>query len=123
MSSLYGTSHGIRPWTLRTFYPDVDPAVPADGLRHKFLTTERLASESVGGIRKLLGRTARRHAATRTPPRGYVRADRALRRVEDQMLVDSISALLPEAHQAEAEAVNAVPGHGLHAAEDSRHGR
>lgn len=108
---LLGPSHGIRSWTLRTFYPDVDPAVAADGLRHKFLTTERLARESEDGIRRLLGRTARRHAALRTPPRGFVRADRTLRRVEDQMLVDSISVLLPEPRQAEgptAEAARAV---------------
>jgi hypothetical protein len=106
---LLGPSHGIRPWTLRTFYPDVDPAVPADGLRHKFLTTERLARESEDGIRKLLGRNARRHAASRTPPRGYVRADRALRRVEDQMLVDSISVLLPEPRPAEVPAPESAP--------------
>lgn len=106
---LLGPSHGIRPWTLRTFYPDVDPAVPADGLRHKFLTTERLARESEDGIRKLLGRTARRHAALRTPPRGFVRADRTLRRLEDQMLVDSISMLLPELRQAEVPAAAAAP--------------
>lgn len=106
---LLGPSHGIRSWTLRTFYPDVDPAVPADGLRHKFLTTERLAWESDDAIRKLLGRTARRHAALRTPPRGFVRADRALRRLEDQMLVDSISLLLPEPRQAEAPAAEAAP--------------
>jgi hypothetical protein len=105
---LLGPSHGIRSWTLRTFYPDVDPAVPADGLRHKFLTTERLATESEEGIRRLLGRTARRHAALRTPPRGFVRADRALRRLEDQMLVDSISVLLPEPRQAEMPAAEAA---------------
>jgi hypothetical protein len=95
---LLGPSHGIRSWTLRTFYPDADPAVPADGLRHKFLTTERLANESEDGVRKLLGRTARRHAAIRTLPRSFVRADRALRRVEDQMLVESLAVLLPEPH-------------------------
>jgi hypothetical protein len=106
---LLGPSHGIRSGTLRTFYPDVDPAVPADGLRHKFLTTERLARESEDGIRKLLGRTARRHAALRTPPRGFVRADRALRRLEDQMLVDSISVLLPEPRQAEVPAAETAP--------------
>lgn len=106
---LLGPSHGIRSRTLRTFYPDVDPAIPADGLRHKFLTTERLARESDDGIRKLLGRTARRHAALRTPPQGFVRADRALRRLEDQMLVDSISVLLPGPRQAEAPAAEAAP--------------
>lgn len=102
-----GPDHGVRPWMLRTFYPDVDPAIRADGLRHKFLTTERLASEREQVIRQLLGRIARRHAALWTPPVQYVRADRVLRRLEDQRLVESISLLLPEPRQAKAEPVAA----------------
>ncbi|MGE5250585.1 MAG: hypothetical protein ACM3QS_10275, partial [Bacteroidota bacterium] len=94
--SALGPDHGVRPWTLRTFYPDVDPAIPSDGLRHRFLTTRRLADEKDAVIRQLLGRTVRRHAALRTLPPGYIRTDRALRRLENQMLVESISVHLPE---------------------------
>lgn len=101
--SALGPDHGVRPWTLRTFYPDVDPAIPSDGLRHRFLTTRRLAEERDAVIRQLLGRTVRRHAALRTPPSGYVRTDRALRRLENQMLVESISVHLPKP---DAEALN-----------------
>lgn len=91
-----GASHAVAPWTLRTFYPDVDPAVRSDGFRHKWLTTERLAKEPDRAIQQVLGRIARRHAALRPPLDGYAAVDRALRRLEDKTLVQSIAAILPD---------------------------
>ncbi len=85
-----GTDHYVRPWTLRTFYPDVDPAIAADGLRHRYLTRQRLVDEPDDAIQRLLGRIARRHAALMPTPMTYLTADRALRRHEDKLLVEAI---------------------------------
>lgn len=95
VASALGRDHAVAPWTLRTFQPDVDPAVRADALRHKFLTTERLGRERDDLIQQLLGRIARRHAFLRPSFDGWASADRALRRLEDRTLVDSIAAFLP----------------------------
>lgn len=83
MREAFGPSHAVRPWTLRTFQPDADPAVEEDGLRHKFLSTQRLATDNQRAIAKLRGRVARRHASRRTAPEGFTRIDRALARLED----------------------------------------
>lgn len=90
-----GASHAVEPWTLRTFYPDVDPAIRSDGFRHKWLTTERLGKDPDRVIQQLLGRIARRHAYLRPPLDGYATVDRALRRLEDKTLVAAISAMTP----------------------------
>jgi hypothetical protein len=86
-----GQDHFVRPWTVRTFYPSVDPAVASDGLRHRYLTRQRLVDEPDESIRQLLGRIARRHAALLPTPNAFLHADRALRRLEDRLLVDAIS--------------------------------
>lgn len=105
-----GPSHAVAPWTLRTFYPDVDPTIRSDGFRHKWLTTERLGKESDRVIQQLLGRIARRHAYLRPPMDGYANVDRTLRRLEDKTLVASISAILPvETDQRAGDAEAASP--------------
>lgn len=60
-----GPDHGVREWTLRTFYPVVDPAARADALRHKFMTSRRLAGQGPKTTAAMLGGIARRHAAAR----------------------------------------------------------
>lgn len=39
-----GDHHWVAPGAVRTFLPEVDPAWPADGLRHRFLTFQRMAN-------------------------------------------------------------------------------
>jgi len=39
-----GRTHAVEPWTIRTFRPDADPADESDALRHRVLSTGRLAS-------------------------------------------------------------------------------
>ncbi|MBZ5739845.1 hypothetical protein [Nocardioides mangrovi] len=100
LSSALGLPHAVAPWTLRTYLPEVDPAVRGDALRHKFLTTERLAREPDQVIQQLLGRIARRHAFLRPPPDGWTQTDRTFRRLEDRTLVESIAAFVPDGSQA-----------------------
>jgi hypothetical protein len=94
-----GPDHGVREWTLRTFYPGVDPAVRADALRHKFMTSRRLAGQERKATAAMLGNIARRHAAVRRLPDEYIQADRALRRFEDWLLVKSLTQHVPVPQQ------------------------
>ena len=91
----FGPDHGVREWTMRTFYPGVDPAVRADALRHKFMTSRRLAGQDRRATAAMLGNIARRHASVRRLPDEYIQADRALRRFEDWLLVKSLTQQVP----------------------------
>jgi hypothetical protein len=86
-----GETHGVTPGTIRTFLPNVDPAISSDSFRHKYLTASRLTRESEPAIRSLLGRISRRHASIQPAPREFQRVDRALARLEDRLLVDRLS--------------------------------
>lgn len=97
LAAQIGSSHAVRPWTIRTYYPEVDPAVEADGLRHKWLTTRRLAEDSDASIRKLLGRIARRHAGSLTAPPAFTKVDRAFQRLEDKLVLEGLSSKAPAA--------------------------
>lgn len=84
-------THGVDPWTIRTYLPDVDPAVESDALRHRFLTTRRLGSAPDQEIVRLLGRIARRHAATRPVPASVERVRRTLARIENAELIEAVT--------------------------------
>lgn len=99
------SAHGVRPWTLRTYRPDVDPARDGDALRHRFLTTKRLASADDRDTVRLLGRIARGHAASRTLPAEVTSTANALARVENSYVTDAITA----PRQAPAPALPAEP--------------
>lgn len=59
-----GTEFGVRPGMLRTYLPDLDINDPQDSARHRFLTTESIASQHVGRLRKTLSYKAREVAQT-----------------------------------------------------------
>lgn len=85
-----GRSHAVPAWTIRTFFPDVDPAVAADGLRHRILGHAGLASRTDHDIRRLLGRIAREQAATRELPSPVLRTIRSMARIEAQQVVSGL---------------------------------
>lgn len=89
-SAAMGSTHGVRPWTVRTYLPDVDPALMEDSLRHRFLTAERLGNAHDAEIARLLGRVTRRHSANRSLPRAVSRVGHALSRVENGYLVRAV---------------------------------
>ncbi|MEV4645511.1 hypothetical protein [Saccharopolyspora sp. NPDC049357] len=86
---ILGPSHAVSPWTIRTFDTDVDPAVPADGRRHRILSTGRLLGRD-GTVRSILGRATRLHAVQRPQPARFSPVHRALSRLEDKLLVDDL---------------------------------
>jgi len=84
--------HGVPPWTLRTYYPGVQPLDPIDSRRHRYLSTATLANEPDPYLRSLLGNVARAHAARRPKPLEVVAARRALDRAETAALLDRLDA-------------------------------
>ncbi|MEO3932304.1 hypothetical protein WMO79_05760 [Micrococcaceae bacterium Sec7.4] len=59
-----GMEFGVRPGMLRTYLPDLDINDPQDSARHRFLTSESIASQNVGRLRKTLSYKAREVAQT-----------------------------------------------------------
>ncbi|MFB7878859.1 hypothetical protein ACFC06_26755 [Nocardia sp. NPDC056064] len=86
-----GDEHTVAPWSLRTFLPGADPAVAEDHRRHRFLTPDTLGSLSDAAIARMLGRIARRHGATRELPSDIRKQLRTLDRVENKLVVDSLT--------------------------------
>lgn len=90
MADILGESHAVAPWTIRTFLPDVDPAVEDNARFHRWLGTERLAHWSDARIQRTLGRIARGHAEARPLPEHVMASLRAFVAMENQLLVDSV---------------------------------
>ena len=81
--------HAVPPWTLRTYYPGVDPASVVDARRHRILSTSRLAGERDAYVRKLLGRVARLHAARAQASNDVLKLRRTFQRLENKFVFDS----------------------------------
>ncbi|MFP5021904.1 hypothetical protein [Pseudonocardia phyllosphaerae] len=90
--AIMGEHYATSPFTIRTYRPEVDPAVESDARRHRILGTRRLAEDPDRSVRITLGRAARRHAMDRPAPRRFTRLDHELRRIEDRLLLDGLSA-------------------------------
>ncbi len=87
LNDALGESHAVQPWTVRTFMPQVDPAVAIDSRRHRTLGSKRLADDSNFRIERLLGRISREHAAQRVMSHSVTKVGRALSRQEDRELL------------------------------------
>jgi hypothetical protein len=77
-----------RPWTLRTYYPGVDPDSAEDAVRHRYLSTNSLATMSDHQVRRLLGRIARTHAAERALPSELARVRRDFERIASRLVFE-----------------------------------
>lgn len=89
--TIMGPLYGTHPWTLRTYRPGVDMALDDAARYHRYLTTETLSRASDGEITRILGRIARAHAIHRTLSPQTLRVTRALARVENTLVVDTVS--------------------------------
>ena len=90
-NEIMGPHHRIPPGTIRTYRPEVDPAISSDGRRHRILGVGRLNAEPVAAIQAMLGRAARRHAAEMPRPQRFAAVDQALTRLEDRLLLDALT--------------------------------
>lgn len=86
-----GPAHAAPPWAIRTYQTKVDLDSPTDGRRHKILGTPRLAEQPDGSIRSLFGRIARYQASDRTLPTQVSGVLRAFSRLEDHLVVRSLT--------------------------------
>lgn len=115
MAEILGPSHAVQPWSIRTFLPDVDPAVEENGRRHRWLSTSRLVDWPKPRIQRTLGRIARAHAEARPLPNHVMHTLRGFVRLENQLLVeavgraDELEARLNSAPQAATETELATP--------------
>lgn len=62
-----GSTHGIGPGAIRTYLPEVDPAVEQDAVRHRVLGRRRVESEP-RRARRVLAALPRQLAASSLPP-------------------------------------------------------
>lgn len=85
-----GVSHAVQPGTVRTYAPGVALGDPADQIRHRILSTDRIVRENGGYLRRLLGRRARAVTAAAVLPTPVVRLDRRLREALDAVLLDGV---------------------------------
>lgn len=81
---------GVTPWSIRTYYPNVDREDLQDSRRHRYLTTGALGRLTDGRIAKLLGTIARSHAATRVDSSAVTRARRDFERLTNSRLSDAL---------------------------------
>lgn len=116
--------HSVRPWSMRTYLPGVDPASSIDARRHRYLATQSLAELSDGRVRKVLGTAARTHAAGRPIPAHVQKVRRLFERLANQAIVEAIakvdqSTAISDAHAVEpisartSSAASASPGAAL----------
>ncbi|GAA4891183.1 hypothetical protein [Streptomonospora salina] len=87
LDALLPDSHRVPPGTLRTFLPDVRREDPADGRRHRMLSTtainQALEGERIDArLQWVIGNAMRAHALKRSLPKELRSADRALVRAE-----------------------------------------
>lgn len=88
-----GATHGVDPWTIRTYAPEPDPAWSADARRHRIFSAVRLRATHDREVGRILSFSARAHAADRRLPTSVAAADRDLRRATDRLILDGIFAM------------------------------
>ncbi|OFE15916.1 hypothetical protein BA895_05290 [Humibacillus sp. DSM 29435] len=96
--------HAVAPWTVRTYYPGLDPSSAVDSRRHRYLTTATLANESDGRLRSLLANVARLQASQRPEPAEAVHVRRVLERDETRRLLEHLQRQ-PEAQSAAVDPI------------------
>ena len=116
-----GRTHAVEPWTIRTFRPDADPADESDALRHRVLSTGRLASDDPAYLARLLGWRAREAALDTPLQSSALRLERDLERAYDEMLMQSaFTKVMPDADAAGAGKERVSPSDELGVAERPR---
>ena len=91
LAVLLGPTHAVAPGTIRTFADRVAEDDPADSLRHRVLTTQRILRGDAHAVARTLGNRARAVSTEQPLPRAAVRADRLLERQMDELLLTTPS--------------------------------
>ena len=88
LNRLMPPSHRVRPYTIRTYRPDVQFDEPLDSERHRILTTASIIRDDPYGLQRLLGNRARETAISASLPSAVRRVDRRLRDALDSLLLE-----------------------------------
>lgn len=86
-----GASHAVAPFTVRTFLPRVDITEPDDGVRHRFLTMQRITEAKPGVLANVLKGRAVAYSLALSLPKETIRVDRLLRGRDTAVLLDSLT--------------------------------
>ncbi|GAA4740236.1 hypothetical protein [Gordonia alkaliphila] len=109
LNSRLPEKHQVGAWTIRTFLPQPELDDPRDGLRHRVLTTARIADDPPARLSNILGRAACRHSTTAALPRELIRIDRALREQLDDAIVDQVAGQIQPTPSAPTSAPKPTP--------------
>lgn len=109
-----GESFGVRPGMLRTYLPELNILDPQDAARHRFLTSESIATQNVGRLRKTLSFKAREVTQAALLDDGVRLLDRRLEEAELLMERPPTSAVtaVPTAPEIVAPESSAAPNDG-----------
>lgn len=102
-----GENFGVRPGMLRTYLPELNILDPQDAARHRFLTSESIATQNVGRLGKTLSYKAREVTQAALLDDGVRLLDRRLE--EAELLME-----LPHSatRQATAREISSAPPNG-----------
>lgn len=87
----WGEGHAVPGGTLRTYRPQVDPAWPADSRRHRILGARRLQQDRPEYLAKMLGYAAQEQQSLAGLPAPFLKMDRRMARIENQLLVPTLA--------------------------------
>lgn len=112
-----GPGHEVRPWTVRTFRPGVEPDDAEDARRHKVLGRDRIINDPIRRLAPMLGRRALEVALQTPLPTAATKIDRAFAQITNSALLDKLDKLASPAGQPAVPASPAPqPEHGTSAA-------
>lgn len=100
---------GVRPWSLRTYYPAVDKADIEDSRRHRYLMTATLNRLSPAAVGNLLGSIARAHAGSHAEEPDVIRVRRYFERRTTQRVVEALRTESPITAPVQADETAVLP--------------
>ncbi len=77
-AGLVGSTHAVAAGTMRTYARGVEPGVPVDGLRHRWLSTAQIVQGRAAAVKRVLGERARDVALAQPLPRAALRVEEAV---------------------------------------------
>lgn len=102
LNAALGNSHGVPPWTIRTFRPGADPSSSVDGLKHRILSLDRITEADDLKIARMFGWRARDAALQSPLSTSVMRVNRQLERAIDDLLLKRLA-------RAEERSVRSLP--------------
>lgn len=81
-------SHAVYGGSIRTYMPEIDPAVPIDGRRHPYIRKLRIQEMPSREIQNILEWTTRNHLLDQPLPKNIQRADRRITEDQNSLIIN-----------------------------------